>query len=111
MKKTLRQADKQHDSNRLHEALITAGLTPIVESTSEETYITIPADKDAETQAVIDAYVFQAPPPQPNVKQLAVAFRDAVIAATTIGQLKTTLSTDLMKLLKAMDAGYRDGNL
>lgn len=111
MKKTIRQADKQHNPNRLHDALIAAGLNPVVESTPEETYITIPDDKDAEAQAVIDGYTFQASPPSPNVKQLAVTFRDSVNAATNLAQIKTALSTDLMKLLKAMDAGYRDGNL
>lgn len=111
MRKTLRQSDMQHDANRLHDALVTAGLSPQVESTQDETYITIPDDKDAEAQTVIDAYTFQAPPPLPNLRQLAQAFRDSVEAATNLAQMKTALKVDLMKLLKAMDQGYRDGDL
>jgi hypothetical protein len=67
MQITLTQIEKQHDANKLHDALTTAGLTVQVEGKPDgsESYFTFADEDEAAVQAVIDAYVYVDPgPPQ-----------------------------------------------
>jgi hypothetical protein len=67
MQITLTQIEKQHDANKLHDALTDAGLTVRVEGKPDgsESYFTFADEDEAAVQAVIDAYVYVDPgPPQ-----------------------------------------------
>lgn len=79
MQITLTQLEKQHDPNKLHDALIAAELEPIlVESNDTETRFTFDDSVDeGDVQDVIDGYAF-TPAPAP-----APANRGPVWTATT----------------------------
>jgi len=66
---TLTQDDKEHNADRLQDALIEAGLAPVsVEYGDTETVFTFPdGTAEEDVQGVVDAYTFEEPPAQPNV--------------------------------------------
>ncbi len=65
---TLTQEDKEHNPNRVHDALIAANLAPTqVESDDEETRFTFDDSVDeGDVQDVIDAYAYSPPPAPAN---------------------------------------------
>jgi hypothetical protein len=109
MKRTLTQAEKAHDTNQLHEAFITAGISPTYAGAtatgSEFEFaegVTAPA-----VEAVITAYALAPKPPPPSLLTLWNNYRTAVNNATTVAQLKAALVNDLGPLLKAIAKGHR----
>lgn len=99
---TLTQATKQHNTNRLHDAFILAGLVPVqVESSNGESRFTFQdAVTDPSIQTVITNYVFAAPAIPPNIVAMGVAYRNAVTNATTLAQCKAVLNNELWQVLK-----------
>lgn len=99
---TLTQAQKQHDVNRLHDAFIAASIVPVhVEGDGGQSRFTFEDSvSDAAIQNVITSYVYVAPLPPADLRQLAQNFRNAVTAASTVPQLKSALNGELMLLIR-----------
>lgn len=108
---TLLQTTKQHNVNQLHDAFITAGITPLsVESSGTESTATFDDSvTNAQINAVIAAYVFVPPLPPVDLVLLGQRYRAAVTAATTLAQCKAVLNGELWDIIKAF--AKRDVNL
>lgn len=100
--KVLTQAEKQHNTNRLHDAFITALIPPIrVEGTETESRFAFDdAVTDQAIQAVITAYTFAAPSVPIDIKVAWQDYKASINNATTIPQIKTALTDKLGTLLK-----------
>lgn len=100
----LTQAQKQHHVNRLHDAFIAAGVIPerVESNGTSSTFMFQDSVADASIQTVITNYVYVAPTPPANIKQLAQNYKNAVNAATNVAQLKSALTVELVALLKEM---------
>lgn len=72
MELILKQSDKAHDANHLHDELIAAGIAPtLVESSAEATRIVF-ADtvKQIDVLKVLDAHTKKPRPPAPDLAAL-----------------------------------------
>jgi hypothetical protein len=105
MKILLRQSEKKHDANRVHDALIQAGLIPdSVMHDDMQTEIIFNEEIDAQAvQAVIDAYRWTepaAPPDLPAMMREIEAIDTSVDldGATTIAQLKAAIKTKFQRV-------------
>lgn len=107
--KIIKQAEKSHNANQLHDQLIAAGLNPLaVESTAAESKFTFEeAASDSSIDAVIAAHAPQQLAAPPNLKALWATYRTNLQAATTVAQIKTVLTNDLGPILRAMAVGHR----
>lgn len=99
---TLTQTTKQHNTNRLHDAFITAGIVPAqVESSNGESRFTFQdAASDSAIQTVITNYVFVAPAIPADLKAMGIAYKAAVNASTNLAQAKLVLNGELFEILK-----------
>jgi hypothetical protein len=102
--RVLTQAEKPHDTNRLHDAFITASIPPLqVESTETESRFSFDeAVSDASITAVITAYALTAPAAAVDVKVAWTNYKNAVNNATTVPQIKSALTLELGVLLKEL---------
>jgi hypothetical protein len=100
--KVVTQAQKQHDTNRLHDAFIAANLIPLfVESIETESRFSFnDAVSDSAINSVISTYVFSAPTASVDVKAAWTAYKTALNNASTVPQLKSALTNELGVLLK-----------
>lgn len=98
---TLTQAQKQHDTNQLHDAFIAAHLVPQkVESTATESSFAFADDvSDTAIKAVIDNYALLQPAATGDISAAWQTYKTAVNNATTVAQLKSVLTTELGVLL------------
>lgn len=100
--RTITQAQKPHNPNALHDALIASGAIPLrVESSDTESrFVFDDAISDDSVNAVIAAYAFTPKAPPVDVKVAAQNFRNAINSAATVPQLKNALTNELGILLK-----------
>lgn len=100
---------KPHRLSQLHDELIAAGITPLrVEGKDNDIWLTVEDGvSDSAVQARIDAHVPIAPPLAPDVKQLGIAYKNALTAAGNFAQLKSALLNEQMALWRAIAKGYR----
>lgn len=100
--KILTQAEKAHNTNRLHDAFIAALIPPIrVESTETESRFAFDDSVgDTAIQTVITSYSFSPPTAPLDIKAKWLEYKTNVSNATTIPQLKAAITNDLGALLK-----------
>lgn len=104
----LKQSEKKHDTNKLHDALIKAGLNPWpVECTARESCFTFPDNADpAKIRGVIDAYVYHVPLPQPSTSDIIAALaRMDLSAVSTLDQLKAQIAPVARAALNVIETG------
>jgi len=105
---TIRQAERRHDPNLLHDHLIAQGLNPqTVESDGEETRVYFETDEEAgQAQIALTTYQHREREVPPEIKALWLDFEAALQAATTLPQLKAAF-LKMRPVVRALARGQR----
>jgi hypothetical protein len=100
----LTQAEKAHNTNRLHDAFIAALIPPLhVESTDTESRFAFSDEvTDAAIQEVINSYSLVSPASPVDIRAKWLEYKANVNSATTVPQLKAAITNDLGALLKEL---------
>lgn len=90
--------------SQLHDELIAGGITPLcVEGKDNDIWLTVEDTvSNAAVQALVDAHVPAPVIQQPTIRELWDAFATAVNATNTPAALKTALTVDLKRVIKAV---------
>ncbi|MDQ3817997.1 MAG: hypothetical protein M3362_09920 [Acidobacteriota bacterium] len=103
----VKQIDKKHDVNQLHDELIKAGLNPWpVESTETESRFTFDDSADgAKVQAIVDGYTYMAPVAAPSTSDIIQALAQMDLAkASTLEDLKAQIVPVAAAAVKVAEA-------